>query len=49
MHYHSDIVHVLIYGISAILVINVGRIASGLAIQQGGIAKTVGQSVASVL
>lgn len=48
-HLHVAVEDIAIYGLSAILVINLLRIGAGLLIHQGGSAATVGKSVAAVL
>lgn len=48
-HYHATIEHVLLYGVSAILVINLTRIAAVKLGTQPGIVGSIGRSVGALV
>lgn len=48
-HWHGSVDNILLYGLSAILVINLGRIGAGWLVKKGGKAAALGESVGALL
>lgn len=47
-HYHATVEHILLYGVSAIIVINLWRVAAAWAGTKGGAIGTIGHAAGTL-